>query len=237
MPKEAALCAEKAFVLDGSFDNGYRASNLVGEMPLNIDKCLGFSSKSSAESTTSIETSHFLPSSEENRSHEFMSLSSSIVSTSSCGRSAADEETIAVTSVAVQKDPPLEVVNVTSSVILENDDILGNRGNVSAKGEQARFMSEYGASTGTVKSSQISPTSTSLATFTNNLIKGNSSRQGCSLQRWLVHSPNDGLVKQAVGPIRLRAIVLSYLLVRSARKSGSCPRVIGMSMRRRKSVL
>ncbi len=223
-PKEAELCAVKAFVLDGSFDNGNRASNLVEEMPLNIDKCLGFSSKSSAESTTRIETSHFPPSSEENKSHEFMSSSSSIVSTSSCGRSAADEETIAVTSVAVQKDPPLEVVNATSSVILENDDILGNGGNVSAKGEQAHFMSEHGASTGTVKSSQISPTATSLATFTSNLIKGNSSRQGRSLQRWLVHSPNDGLVKQAVGTIPITRDGRVILISASRKKEWILPK-------------
>ena len=223
-PKEAELCAEKAFVLEGRFDNGYRASNLVEEMPLNIDKCLGFSSNSSAESTTSIETSYFPPSSEENKAHEFMSSSSSVVSTSSCGRSATDEETIAVTSVAVQKDPPLEVVNASSSGILENDDILGNGGNVSAKGEQSRFMSEHGASTGTAKSSQKSPTATSLATFTSNLIKGNSSRQGRSLQRWLVHSPNDGLVKQAVGTVPLTRDGRVILISASRKKEWILPK-------------
>jgi 8-oxo-dGTP pyrophosphatase MutT (NUDIX family) len=200
-PKEAEFCAEKALILYGNFDNGYRASNPVEVMPLNIDKCLGFLPKSSAESMADIETSHFLLASGENKAHELMSSSSSIVSTSSCGRSATDEETIAVNSMAVQKDPPLEVVSASSSAILENDYLLGNGGNVSAKGEQAHFISEHGASTGTAKRLQKSPLATSLATFTSNLIKGNSSRQGRSLQRWLVHSPDDELVKQAAGTI------------------------------------
>ena len=221
--KEAELCAEKAFVLDGSFDNGYRASNLVEEMPLNIDKCLGFSSKSSAESTAG-DTSHFPPRLEENKAHEFMSSSSSIVSTSSCGRSATDEETIAVTSVAVHKDPPLEVVNVSSSVILENGVILGNVGNVSVKVEQARFMSELGTSTGTAKSLQKLPIAKSLATFTSNLIKGNSSRQGRSLQRWLVHSPNDELVKQAAGTIPITRDGRVILISASRKKEWILPK-------------
>merc|ERR1712127_915587 len=44
--------------------------------------------------------------------------------------------------------------------------------------------------------------STSLsATFNENLLKEKSSRQGRSLQRWLVHSPTEELVRQVAGTI------------------------------------
>ena len=96
-PKEAELCAEKAFVLD---------------------KYLELSSKRSAESMAGTATA-----SDGNNAHEVLSSSSSIVSTSSCGRNATCDETTAVTSLAVKNDPPLEVVSANSAVVLENDDL------------------------------------------------------------------------------------------------------------------
>jgi diphosphoinositol-polyphosphate diphosphatase len=220
--REAEFCAEKAFVLHGNFDNDKYAINQAEEMPLNIDKCLGFSSKNSSELMAGIS---YLPlTSEGDKAHESMSSSSSFVSTSSCGRSATGDETIAVTLVAVKKDPPLKVANANSSVILVNDDLLGSRGGVSAAVEQAHFASGRGASTETTKSSEKSPRAISLTTFTSNLIKGNSSRQGRSLQRWLVHSPKDELVKQAAGTIPITRDGRIILISASRKKEWILPK-------------
>ena len=205
-PREAEFCAEKAFVLDGNLDKGNHARNNVGEMPLNIVKCLGFLSKSSAESTPSTLDG--------NKAHESVSSSSSIVSALSN----------TVTSVAVKNE-----LSLNSSVILENDDLLGNGWDVSVAVEQARFGSRHGEKTETREIehksiAQFSPRTASLSTFASNLVKVNSSRQGRSLQRWLVHSLTGELVRQVAGTIPITRDGRVVLISASRKKEWILPK-------------
>ena len=210
-PREAELCAEKAFVLDGNLDKGNHARNNVDEMPLNIGKYLGLLSKSSAESTPSTLDGN-------------KASSSSIVSALSCGQSATCDEATSVTSVAVKNE-----LSLNSSVVLENDDLVGNGGDVSVAVEQARFGSRHGEKTETreieQKSiAQFSPRTASLSTFASNLVKVKSSRQGRSLQRWLLHSPTGELVRQVAGTIPITRDGRVVLISASRKKEWILPK-------------
>ena len=214
-PREAELCAEKAFVLDGNLDKGNHARNNVDDMPLNIGKCLGFLSKSSAESTPSTLDG--------NKAHESVSSSSSIVSALSCGQSATCDKGTTVTSVAVKNE-----VSFNSSVFLGNDDLLVNGGDGSVV-EQARFGSRHGeiTETGEIQqksTAQFSPRTASLSTFASNLVKVNSSRQGRSLQRWLVHSLTGELVRQVAGTIPITRDGRVVLISASRKKEWILPK-------------
>jgi len=192
-PKEADCCAEKALALDGKVSD-----NCMEEMPLNIEMCdAGFSWKSHVESASAV-TSEV---------KAFVSSNSTIVSTSSassCGRSAMGNEIAVVASVTVKKDPPLEVVRTNLAFTSEDE----NTRATSAPQQPCDVSDAKVTATVTAKSLQpaIAPerssSSTSLSTtFTDNLVKDNSSRQGRSLQRWLIHSPTDELVRQVAGTI------------------------------------
>mmetsp|Transcript_1970 Transcript_1970/g.3733 ORF Transcript_1970/g.3733 Transcript_1970/m.3733 type:complete len:525 (+) Transcript_1970:420-1994(+) len=191
--KEADCCAEKALMMDGKVSD-----NVMEEMPLNIEMCdAGFSWKSHVESASAV-TSEV---------KAFVSSNSTIVSTSSassCGRSAMGNEIAVVASVTVKKDPPLEVVRTNLAFTSEDE----NTRATSAPQQPCDVSDAKVTATVTAKSLQpaIAPervsSSTSLSTtFTDNLVKDNSSRQGRSLQRWLIHSPTDELVRQVAGTI------------------------------------
>lgn len=171
--EEAELCAEKALILGGiNLDTAGRdpASSDDEEEPLNIDKCLGFSCTTSDESLVVIAT---IPPSKSEVT-KCVSSSSSIVSTSSCGRTAMrDTPTVVVTtSVNAMKDHP-------PSTLLTN----------------------------------------------NNLTKsGNTSRQGRSLQRWLVHSPSNELVRQVAGTIPITKDGRIILISASRKKEWILPK-------------
>ncbi|KAL3792213.1 hypothetical protein ACHAW5_004088 [Stephanodiscus triporus] len=202
-PKEVELCAEKSFVLD---------------------KYLELSSQRSAETMAGTATA-----SDGNNSQEVLSSSSSIVSTSSCGRSATRDETTAVASLAVKNDPPLEVVSANSAVVLESDALSGSGGDVSVAVEQVRFASGHCASTETAKVSEnsralLSPRTASLTTFASKLIKVSSSRQGRSLQRWLVHSPTTKLMRQTAGTIPITRDGRIVLISASRKKEWILPK-------------
>lgn len=106
----------------------------------------------------------------------FVSSNSTVITTSSAGsccRSVMGSEVAAMAAVSVKRGPPLEVVRTDLAVNSEDEHLVP-------------------------KSSSSTALSSS---FTNNLIKENASRQGRSLQRWLVHSPTNELVRQVAGTI------------------------------------
>ena len=196
-PKEAEGCAEKAMMMEGKLVvgldgntivmGGSTNNNCMDEMPLNLGNC--WNEGHSWKGTPVPEGSK----TQQQQQQQFVSSSSTVITTSSagssfCGRGTMGNEIAVVASVAMKKDPPLEVVR--TSVNAEDDDNhrLGNGGSSGGEGEKPVA----------VKNQPPPPLSTS---FTNNLIKGNSSRQGRSLQRWLVHSPTEELVRQVAGCI------------------------------------
>jgi len=194
--KEADCCAEKALALDGKV-----SGNCMEEMPFNVEKCdAGFSWKSHVDSTASAQSL------EENKA-QFVSSNSTVVTTSSassCGGSVMGNEIAAIASIAVEKDPPSELVRTDLAVISEDENPRAS----SAVQQPHDVLDAKLTATVTAKSLQpaIAPervsSSTSLSTtFTDNLVKDNSSRQGRSLQRWLIHSPTDELVRQVAGTI------------------------------------
>ncbi|KAL3766925.1 hypothetical protein ACHAWO_008646 [Cyclotella atomus] len=94
----------------------------------------------------------------------------------------------ALTPASVKKDPPLKVVRTDDNVVNSEDET-----GVAAedKGENTKK---------TVPSPPSSPKQLPLS-FTDKLIKGAQSRQGRSLQRWLVHSQTESLVREVAGSI------------------------------------
>jgi hypothetical protein len=204
-PKEAEFCAERAFVLDGN-----HVSDHVEQSPLNIDKSLELSSKSSTESTSEIETC--LPSTSEGNEANALSLSSSIFSLSSRGKVPRDDKTTAISSVV---DPLLEAVSGNPSGILENDDLLSRRGDVTTKVEQGNLISGHRL--------LKPPRAVSLTTYTSSL-KGNTSRQGRSLQRWLLHSPTGDLVREVAGTIPITRDGRIVLISASRKKEWILPK-------------
>ncbi len=183
------------------------------EMPLNIEKCdaeFTWKSATDASRAAALASSGHSSVSEGSRANHVSSSSTVITSSSasSCGRSSIMGSEIAVVaSVAVKRDPPLEFVRTdTAPVNLEDEHHLSGSG---GSGSTAAPHHQVSASTAIASApniphpakcpdSSMKPVSTS---YKNNLVKGNSSRQGRSLQRWLVHSPTEQLVRQVAGTI------------------------------------
>ena len=131
-------------------------------------------------------------------------------------------EITSMASVATKKDPPLEVLRM-DPVVNSEDEVVsgGGRRSSEAEAQQAAHnesrnlavnaraickdpQPSSALSSGEPGPSDALPTSTSLpAAFTNNLVKGNSSRQGQSLHQWLVHSRTNELVRQAAGTVSI----------------------------------
>ncbi|KAL7551765.1 hypothetical protein ACHAWF_014957 [Thalassiosira exigua] len=105
---------------------------------------------------------------------------------------------VTAASLATTKDPPLQVVRT--------DFVEG------CVSESAASK----ASTHTIDHA-TEPSAVSDA-FTNNLVRSNSSRQGRSLQRWLVHSSTDELVRQVAGTVPI-ASDGRIVLVSASRKA------------------
>ncbi|KAL7535465.1 hypothetical protein ACHAXR_006502 [Thalassiosira sp. AJA248-18] len=181
-PKEAEGCADKALSLDEK--DGINYTDL-DDMPLNIEQCdAELSLKNLADSSSSAE------------GKAYVSSSSTVVTTSTTGSCGRGNE-VAVMA-AAKKGPPLEVIRTDLAANSEDE----HNGGLNA-------MSRHAATTTlatmtpqqSVASVSETPSTALSSAFTNNLIKGKSSRQGRSLQRWLVHSPTEELVRQVAGTI------------------------------------
>lgn len=119
-----------------------------------------------------------------------MSSSSTVVTNTSTSVGGAG--TVQVLTPLAKKDPPLKVVRTDDCIVNSEDET----GVVSeAKGENTKK---------TVPSPPPSPKHLPTS-FTDKLIKDAQSRQGRSLQRWLVHSPSESLVRQVAGTIPITA--------------------------------
>ncbi|KAL7547887.1 hypothetical protein ACHAWF_011151 [Thalassiosira exigua] len=117
----------------------------------------------------------------------FTSSSSTVItnsSASSCGGSAIGNSHVAPS--AARKDPPLEVVSADLAAV---------------SGDEHPAKTESKAPQLTVVTASQSTPAALPSSFTDNLIKDNSSRQGRSLQRWLIHSPTEELVRQVAGTV------------------------------------
>jgi len=215
---EAESCADKALnnynMMDGKVSNsdGVNTNNTnMDEIPLNIEKWHEAAAGASAA-----------------EGNKHVSSSSTVITTSSagsiCGRSSMGNEIAAVASVAVKTDPPLKVVRTSPNPPEDEDDAHRlSSGSVPETEQDQEVAASSSAATKNqppafskgVPSSSSSSLSTS---FTDNLVKGNSSRQGRSLQRWLVHSPTEELVRQVAGCIPITRDG-RIVLVSASRKS------------------
>lgn len=224
-PREAESCAEKAQILDGRDENSHKGDSDVEEMPLNIEQChAGESAAAGAVPTLDWGKA----------SHQFVSSSSTVVTMSSagscCARSAMGNEIAVVASVTVNMDPPLKVVRTDlgdnaedehvggvesgCDMVQQSHDMSGNPNEYPVVGKAPQPASLAPA----VSAPEASSTKFLSTTFTNNLIKDNSSRQGRSLQRWLVHSLTGDLVRQVAGTIPITRDG-RIVLVSASRKS------------------
>jgi len=218
---EAESCADKALnynniVMDGKVSNsdGVNANNTnMDEMPLNIEKW----HEAAASVSAAVE------------GNKHVSSSSTVITTSSagsiCGRSSMGNEIAAVASAAVKTDPPLRVVRTSPNPPEDYDDAHRlSSGSVPEKEQDQEVAASSSAATKNQppafsKGVPSSSSSASLSiSFTDNLVKGNSSRQGRSLQRWLVHSPTEELVRQVAGCIPITRDG-RIVLVSASRKS------------------
>jgi len=109
---------------------------------------------------------------------QFVSSNSTVVTTSTAGS--------CVASSSMKNDPPVKEVS-TDLVVNTSED---EHPEVTSAAKIQRAVSPMGASSTSL-----------LETFNENLLKENSSRQGRSLQRWLVHSSTEELVRQVAGTI------------------------------------
>ncbi|KAL7528471.1 hypothetical protein ACHAXR_005878 [Thalassiosira sp. AJA248-18] len=190
-PKEAEGCADKALSLDEKVGINYTH---LEDMPLNIGKCdAGLSLKNLADSSSAGE------------GKAYVSSSSTVVTTSTTGSCGRGNEIAAMS--AGKKGPPLEVIRTDLAANSEDEH---HDSAVVAHGALGHVAK-------TPMASKISSSALS-STFTNNLIKGKSSRQGRSLQRYLVHSPTEELVRQVAGTIPITRDG-RIILVSASRKS------------------
>jgi diphosphoinositol-polyphosphate diphosphatase len=136
-----------------------------------------------------------------------MSSSSTVVTNTS-----ASVGGIGVAPVTVQgcpaKDPPLQVVR-TDDCVLNSEDETGT-----VAGENMKK---------TVPSPPSSPKHPS-SSFTDKLIKDAQSRQGRSLQRWLVHSQTESLVREVAGTIPITKDGRIVLVSASRKKEWILPK-------------
>ena len=111
----------------------------------------------------------------------------------------------------MKKDrPPLEVVRTDNedSLVVHSEDEHNPQPAVAT-------ATNVNVAAATSHSSSVLPLSRD---FTDKLVKGNSSRQGRSLQRWLVHSQTEELVRQVAGTVPITRDG-RIVLVSASRKS------------------
>jgi len=124
----------------------------------------------------------------------FLSSSSTVVtasSTSSCGRSVTGNDEVVTALVSAREDPPLAVVR--TDLTFDSDNYAAQHPHDASTAVQDICLKPA-----------IAPASSSTSTsttFTDKLTRENSSRQGRSLQRWLIHQPTEELVRQVAGTI------------------------------------
>lgn len=169
--EEAEDCARKARNQDSLGFNGDDGD----EPPLNVEGCNPRSSTRTAVSSnaTVVTTS----------------------STSSCSLSSAANEAAAAdmsAATASSKGPPMHVVRTDAHV---NSDVEHPGSSVDGAIQPRDIFALHTDASAPEKSPALS------AAFTDNLVSANSSRQGRSLQRWLVHPPTGEFVRQAAGTI------------------------------------
>jgi len=231
--EEAESCAVKARLL---WNNGVYAHSLqqqqqhqqhlhgVGgdahdgnEVPLNIDG-IGEYWKIHAESAAAAaEVKAYVSSSSTvvtNTSASSMSMcggggrgGGSVMGTVASSASVAGGGGSTTTPIMKKDRPPLEVVRT------DNEDSLVVHSEDEHNPHPAAATSNVAAATS--HSSSVLPLSRD---FTDNLVKGNSSRQGRSLQRWLVHSQTEELVRQVAGTVPITRDG-RIVLVSASRKS------------------
>lgn len=121
----------------------------------------------------------------------------------------------ATTPVMKKDRPPLEVVRTDNedSLVVHSEDEHNPHPAVAAAATTSNVAAVSAAATS--NSSSGLPLSRD---FTDKLVKGNSSRQGRSLQRWLVHSQTEELVRQVAGTVPITRDG-RIVLVSASRKS------------------
>lgn len=220
-PKEAESCALKARLLWNSVHPQHHLlqPHLGGEggdaqegneVPLNIDG-IGEYWKIHAESAVAAaEVKSYVSSS----STVVTNTSSSSMSMCGGGGRGGSVAGVGASSASVVGGassttlPPLEVVRTDGLVVHSEDEHQPHPvvATATASNNAAAAMSN---------SSSVLPLSRD---FTDKLVKGNSSRQGRSLQRWLVHSQTEELVRQVAGTIPITRDG-RIVLVSASRKS------------------
>lgn len=194
--KEADSCAEKSLVLCG---RDYLCEN-GDEMPLAIEKCdPSFSWDKANIKSVPLAAQHCL-----SEGKAFVSSNATVITTSSGSssvRSAFGSEIAVVASTVVPKGPPLEVVR-TDLVDGSGDELpMAATPVPQVRKPVAEAGQELKDDHLSVATAPEAPSSVLSTAFTDNLIKGNISRQGRSLQRWLIHSPTGDLVRQVAGTV------------------------------------
>ena len=195
---EAESCATKARLLWGS-GNGQNSQGDLQEceVPLNIDGMGDYWKVNVESAAAAAEVKAYVSSSSTVVTNTSSSSSISVGGGVGRGGSVVGTTSSTISSVAgglptrtpvIKKDrPPLEVVRT------DNEDSLV----IHSEDERNQSSSASTAVVASAASSQL-PLSRE---FTDNLVKCNSSRQGRSLQRWLVHSQTEELVRQVAGTI------------------------------------
>ncbi|KAL7447052.1 hypothetical protein ACHAXM_010723 [Skeletonema potamos] len=222
--EEAESCAAKARLLWNNHNNAHshlqQHPHGVGgdfhnnnEVPLNIDG-IGEYWKIHAEyAAAAAEVKAYVSSS----STVVTNTSASCTSICGDGRGRggsvlAGGGGLPTTTPVMKKDrPPLEVVRT------DNEDSLV----VHSEDEHNPHPASTATIVATVSAPATSNSSSELALsrdFTDKLVKGNSSRQGRSLQRWLVHSQTEELVRQVAGTVPITRDG-RIVLVSASRKS------------------
>lgn len=203
-PDEAERCAGLALALDSKRGGCGQEGYSDDETPLDIAKCdPDFSWRGAAPSERQPAAAAAGTGGERQQQYHHASSGSTVItasSASSCGRSAMGSEIAVVASRAVKRDPPLEVVRTDDAGAVTSEDelhaVVGAADGAIGSTEAPATVQRLAA----VLPKQPSAASLS-ASFTSNLVKGNSSRQGRSRQRWLVHSPTEELVRQVAGTV------------------------------------
>lgn len=180
------------------------------EVPLNIDGITEYWKIHAESAAAAAEVKAYVSSSSTVVTNTSMASSMSI-----CGGGGREGSGSTTTPTPVMKKdrPPLEVVRTDNedSLVLHSED----EHNPHPVAATASVNVEAVPAAATSNSSSVLPLSRD---FTDKLVKGNSSRQGRSLQRWLVHSQTDELVRQVAGTVPITRDG-RIVLVSASRKS------------------
>jgi diphosphoinositol-polyphosphate diphosphatase len=183
---ELFVCANSSFTNPSS-----QIQDIQCFSPQEAEKCAEKCARMAGESDVNVEEIPFNvegdfnpPEKPEGKPH--VSSSSTVVTNTSVSVGGIAAQ--ALTPVSVKKDPPLKVVRTDDNVVNSED-------------ETGVAAEDRGENTNkTVPSPPSSPKQLP-PSFTDKLIKDAQSRQGRSLQRWLLHSQTESLVREVAGCI------------------------------------